>query len=149
MQENPTPAGQARRAEPDAHTTSISLPDLAPVGDHSLTGEERDAVNALPSDSALLVAHEGPDHGARFLLDQDVVLVGRHPDADIFLDDVTVSRRHAEFRRTGHGYELVDSNSLNGTFVNQDRVDQVQLRTGMQVQIGKFRMTYYAAPARA
>ncbi|PNL18201.1 FHA domain-containing protein [Micrococcus sp. FDAARGOS_333] len=147
MQEHHSPAGAGR--EPDAHTTSISLPDLAPVTDHSLSGEEREAIAALPADSALLVAHEGPDHGARFLLDEDLVLVGRHPDADIFLDDVTVSRRHAQFRRTERGYELVDSNSLNGTFVNQDRVDQVQLRNGMQVQIGKFRMTYYTAPGRA
>ena len=147
MQEHHSPARAGR--EPEAHTTSISLPDLAPVTDHSLSGEEREAIAALPTDSALLVAHEGPDHGARFLLDEDVVRVGRHPDADIFLDDVTVSRRHAEFRRSEQGYELVDSNSLNGTFVNQDRVDQVQMRNGMQVQIGKFRMTYYTAPGRA
>lgn len=144
QQHSPADAGR----EPDVHTTSISLPDLAPVSDHGLTGEEREAIAALPADSALLVAHEGPDHGARFLLDEDVVRVGRHPEADIFLDDVTVSRRHAEFRRSAEGYELVDSNSLNGTFVNQDRVDQVRLRNGMQVQIGKYRMTYYTAPGR-
>ncbi|MDY6055586.1 FHA domain-containing protein [Micrococcus sp.] len=135
--------------EPSLHTSAISLTELAPLVSSDLTPEESAAVRALPAGSALLVAHSGPDQGARFLLDQPVVTVGRHPDADIFLDDVTVSRRHAEFRAVDGGHELVDLDSLNGTFVNQDRVDAVRLRSGMQVQIGKYRMSYHASLAQA
>ena len=108
-----------------SETTSINL---TPVRDEpnftpKLSTEERAAVEALPFGSALLVAHSGPNAGARFLLDSDVTTAGRHPDADIFLDDVTVSRRHVEFRRTARSFEVVDTGSLNGTYVNHDRVD--------------------------
>lgn len=134
-----------------SETTSINLtpvrdePSIAP----QLSREERAAVEALPHGSALLVAHSGPNAGARFLLDSDVTTAGRHPDADIFLDDVTVSRRHVEFRRTDRSFEVVDTGSLNGTYVNHDRVDAVELRSGNEVQIGKFRLTFYLSPARA
>ena len=134
-----------------SETTSINLtpvreePTIVP----KLSPEERSAVEALPSGSALLVAHSGPNSGARFLLDSDVTTAGRHPDADIFLDDVTVSRRHVEFRRTPRSFEVVDTGSLNGTYVNHDRVDSVELRSGNEVQIGKFRLTFYLSPARA
>ncbi|GHD08881.1 FHA domain-containing protein [Zhihengliuella salsuginis] len=133
-------------AERAAQTTNISLPPSpeAPAIDHTLSAEERDAVAALPSGSALLIAHEGPNRGARFLLDEEVTTAGRHPEADIFLDDVTVSRRHAEFRRTEAGFDVADAGSLNGTYVNHDRVDAVALRTGAEVRIGKFRLTFYA-----
>ena len=134
--------------EPDLSTSAINLTELAPLVSADLTREESDAIRALPAGSALLLAHEGPDQSARFLLDEDVVSVGRHPDADIFLDDVTVSRRHAEFRAEDGGHRLVDLNSLNGTFVNHDRVDEILLRSGMHVQIGKYRLTYYAGPER-
>lgn len=131
--------------EPSLHTSSISLTDLAPVAETGLSPEETAAVRALPAGAALLVAHGGPDAGARFLLDTPVVTVGRHPESDILLDDVTVSRRHAEFRAVDGGHELVDLSSLNGTYVNNDRVDQVRLRTGMQLQIGRYRLSYHAA----
>ena len=134
--------------EPDISTSSINLTELAPLVAADLSAEESDAIRALPAGSALLLADGGPEQAARFLLDQDVVSVGRHPDADIFLDDVTVSRRHAEFRAEAGGHRLVDLNSLNGTFVNHDRVDDVLLRSGMHVQIGKYRLTYYTNPAR-
>jgi pSer/pThr/pTyr-binding forkhead associated (FHA) protein len=140
-------AGEAKSSE----TTSIHLtpvtdePTIAP----RLSPEERSSVEALPAGSALLIAHTGPNAGARFLLDSDVTTAGRHPDADIFLDDVTVSRRHVEFRRTERGFEVVDTGSLNGTYVNHDRVDSVELRSGSEVQIGKFRLTFYLSPARA
>ncbi|BCW70510.1 FHA domain-containing protein [Arthrobacter sp. NicSoilB8] len=134
-----------------SETTSINL---TPVRDEpnftpKLSTEERAAVEALPFGSALLVAHSGPNAGARFLLDTDVTTAGRHPDADIFLDDVTVSRRHVEFRRTPRSFEVVDTGSLNGTYVNHDRVDSVELKSGNEVQIGKFRLTFYLSPARA
>ena len=134
-----------------SETTSINL---TPVRDEptitpKLSAEERTAVEALPYGSALLVAHSGPNTGARFLLDSDTTTAGRHPDADIFLDDVTVSRRHVEFRRTARSFEVVDTGSLNGTYVNHDRVDSVELKSGNEVQIGKFRLTFYLSPARA
>jgi pSer/pThr/pTyr-binding forkhead associated (FHA) protein len=140
-----------KRETKSSETTSISLtpvrdePTIAP----QLSREERAAVEALPQGSALLVAHSGPNAGARFLLDSDITTAGRHPDADIFLDDVTVSRRHVEFRRTPRSFEVVDTGSLNGTYVNHDRVDAVELRSGNEVQIGKFRLTFYLSPARA
>ena len=105
--------------------------------------DEQNAVNSLPAGSALLIAHVGPNAGARFLLDSEVTTAGRHPDADIFLDDVTVSRRHVNFMKYAGGFEVIDAGSLNGTYVNGDRVDAVRLRTGNEVQIGKFRLTYY------
>ncbi|MHA7190861.1 FHA domain-containing protein [Arthrobacter sp. MDT2-16] len=128
-------------------TTSIGLPPQIAMGEYErhLTREEQASVAALPAGSALLIAHSGPNAGARFLLDEDVTKAGRHPNADIFLDDVTVSRQHAEFRRTQNGFTVVDTRSLNGTYVNNDRVDSVTLRNGNEVQIGKFRLTFYAA----
>jgi pSer/pThr/pTyr-binding forkhead associated (FHA) protein len=116
------------------------------------TGEERAlnpddaaAVDALPAGSALLVVQRGPSAGSRFLLDTDLVMAGRHPDSEIFLDDVTVSRKHAEFRRDAEGYTVRDVGSLNGTYVNRDRIDQVMLSGGDEVQIGKFRLVYFAS----
>ena len=116
--------------------------------DSDVTAEEHEAIAALPSGSALLIVRRGPNAGARFLLDADVTTVGRHPEADIFLDDVTVSRRHVEFRRTARSFEVVDTGSLNGTYVNNDRVDAVELKSGNEVQIGKFRLTFYLSPVR-
>ena len=86
----------------------------------------------------------GPSAGSRFLLDTEVVSAGRHPDSEIFLDDVTVSRRHAEFRRTAEGYTVADVGSLNGTYVNRDRIDRVLLSDGDEVQIGKYRLVYFS-----
>lgn len=109
-----------------------------------LTVDEREAVEALPSGAALLVVRRGPDLGARFLLDQDVTVAGRHPAVDIFLDDVTVSRRHAEFRRSGSTFTVADLGSLNGTFCDGQRIDgERALEDGMEVQVGKFRFTFF------
>ncbi|GGE90073.1 hypothetical protein GCM10011313_11180 [Mycetocola zhadangensis] len=108
-----------------------------------VSADEREAIAALPSGSALLIARRGPNTGARFLLDADVTTVGRHPDADIFLDDVTVSRRHAEFLRHGVAFEVRDLNSLNGTYFDGVRIDNAMLSDGAEVQVGKFRLTFY------
>ena len=103
-------------------------------------------VDALPAGSALLVVKRGPNAGSRFLLDRDTTSAGRHPDSDIFLDDVTVSRRHAEIERLADGgYEVRDAGSLNGTYVNGERVEKARLRNGDEVQIGKFRMVFLDA----
>ena len=115
--------------------------------DRPLNDEDAAAVDALPAGSALLVVQRGPDTGSRFLLDTDVVTAGRHPDSEIFLDDVTVSRRHAEFRRTGDGFRVSDVGSLNGTYVNRDRIDDVVLHGGDEVQIGKYRLVFFAGQA--
>ncbi len=86
----------------------------------------------------------GPNLGARFLLDADTTVAGRHPpNCEIFLDDVTVSRKHAAFVRDGDGFLVRDLGSLNGTYVGRDRVDEVRLDPGQDVQIGKYRLTYH------
>jgi len=113
----------------------------------ALNDADAAAVDALPSGSALLVVQRGPSAGSRFLLDTDLVGAGRHPESEIFLDDVTVSRRHAEFRRGPKGYRVADVGSLNGTYVNRDRIDEVELQNGDEVQIGKYRLVYFASQA--
>ena len=111
-----------------------------------LTDVELEAIGALPARSALLLVRSGPTAGARYLLDADVTTVGRHPEADIFFDDVTVSRRHAEITRTGTSFELVDQRSLNGTYVNGERVDRSALVDGSELRVGKFRLNFFASP---
>ena len=113
--------------------------------DGAISSEEAEAISALPSGSALLVVRRGPNVGARFLLDADVTTVGRHPEADIFLDDVTVSRRHAEFLRHGTAFQVKDLGSLNGTYFDGVRIDTALLSDGAEVQVGKFRLTFYAS----
>jgi pSer/pThr/pTyr-binding forkhead associated (FHA) protein len=103
-------------------------------------------VEGLPAGSALLVVKRGPNAGSRFLLDQPVTAAGRHPGCDIFLDDVTVSRRHAEFRWENDEFQVVDVGSLNGTYVNREAVDSAVLVNGDEVQIGKFRLVFLTGP---
>jgi pSer/pThr/pTyr-binding forkhead associated (FHA) protein len=103
-------------------------------------------VEGLPAGSALLVVKRGPNAGSRFLLDQAITSAGRHPDSDIFLDDVTVSRRHAEFRLENNEFHVVDVGSLNGTYVNREPVDSAVLANGDEVQIGKFRLVFLTGP---
>ncbi len=118
----------------------------ADAGD--LPAEASAAVEALPPGSAMLVVLHGPSAGSRFLLDTPEVAAGRQPDSDVFLDDVTVSRRHAEFIRDEDGhYDVRDVGSLNGTYVNRDRVDRRQLHNRDEVQIGKYRLVYFEGSA--
>lgn len=112
-----------------------------------LSDEDQRTVEALRPGTALLIVLRGPNTGARFLLDADEVSSGRHPSSDIFLDDVTVSRRHAVFARAGDGYEVRDVGSLNGTYVNRGLIDQQVLEQGDEVQIGKFRLVYHRGRA--
>lgn len=118
-----------------------------PTSASALSSTDRATVDALRPGTALLIAQRGPNTGARFLLDADEVSVGRDPSSDIFLDDVTVSRRHAVFRRVDSGYAVQDIGSLNGTYLNGALVDSTVLRTGDEVQIGKFRLVFYGAAA--
>jgi hypothetical protein len=141
--------GEVRRVEATDTMTFRSPPVAEQAEDRPLNDEDAAAVDALPAGSALLVVQRGPDSGSRFLLDTDVVTAGRHPDSEIFLDDVTVSRRHAEFRRTPEGFRVSDVGSLNGTYVNRDRIDDVLLNGGDEVQIGKYRLVFFAGQATA
>jgi len=139
--------GPGAPPERPGETTSVFRPgDLfAEVeGEHS--EQPVAGVDALPAGSALLVVKRGPNAGSRFLLDQDTTSAGRHPDSDIFLDDVTVSRRHAEFRRESGDFVVVDVGSLNGTYVNREPVDTAVLTSGDEVQIGKFRLVFITGP---
>ncbi len=88
----------------------------------------------------VLIVKRGPNAGSKFWLDSDVTRIGRHPESDIFLDDITVSRRHAEIRRGADGFALHDVGSLNGTYVNRERVEGAELRSGDEIQIGKFKL---------
>ncbi|GAA3586448.1 hypothetical protein GCM10022198_07310 [Klugiella xanthotipulae] len=122
------------------------LSNLLGAMGNELSTEEQEAIAALPSGSALLIVRRGPDAGARFLLDTDSTIAGRHPEVSIFLDDVTVSRRHAEFTRAGTAFHVSDMNSLNGTFCNGVRIDgPTDLTDGAEVQVGKFKLTFYAS----
>ena len=134
---------KSSRPEPDTTSIQIVADVLAAAAQHKLTDEERNAVAALPPRTALLLETDGGLAGARFLLDSDEVVAGRHPACSVFLDDVTVSRRHAVFTRHRDTFEVVDRSSLNGTYVNGDRVETKLLENGDQVQIGKFRFSYY------
>jgi pSer/pThr/pTyr-binding forkhead associated (FHA) protein len=100
-----------------------------------------------PSGSAMLVVKRGPNAGSRFWLDQPVTSAGRHHDRDIFLDDISVSRRHAEFRRENGEYLVVDTGSLNGTYVNREPAESVALTNGDEIQMGKFRLVFLTGPA--
>src|SRR5262249_62191508 len=100
------------------------------------------AVAGLRAGWALLGVKRGRNAGSRFLLDRELTTAGGHPDSDIFLDDVTVSRRHAEFRREHGRFSVHDVGSLNGTYVNRERIDSAALAGGDEVQIGKFRLVF-------
>ncbi|ROP65723.1 type III secretion system (T3SS) inner membrane Yop/YscD-like protein [Curtobacterium sp. PhB130] len=143
----PQPEGQRAPEQRLVDTTLTFSMELgaALTPESGVSPEEREAINALPSGSALLVVRRGPNVGARFLLDSDVTTAGRHPDADIFLDDVTVSRKHAQFLRRGTAFTVKDLGSLNGTYFDGDRIDEAQLTDGAEVQVGKFRLTFYAS----
>lgn len=142
--ENQADENAPRETDTTAHFTDEFA---AQVAAHApdVSREEQEAIAALPSGSALLVVRRGPDTGSRFLLDADVTTVGRHSHADIFLDDVTVSRRHTEFLRHGTAFEIKDLGSLNGTYFDGVRIDSALLSDGAEVQIGKFRLTFFAS----
>ena len=129
--------------EASVETTSVFRADLLKeMESSSNTDSTVSGVEGLPAGSALLVVKRGPNAGSRFLLDQAVTTAGRHPESDIFLDDVTVSRRHAEFRKDGDSYEVVDVGSLNGTYVNREPKNSAVLANGDEVQVGKFRLVF-------
>ena len=128
--------------ETGAEASSETSSEAAAVPDEE---QASGVAESLPPGSALLVVKRGPNAGSRFLLDADVTTAGRHPDSDIFLDDVTVSRRHAEFLREGGAFVVRDVGSLNGTYLNRERIDVATLAGGDEVQIGKYRLVFLTA----
>ncbi|MDP9405877.1 MAG: FHA domain-containing protein [Actinomycetota bacterium] len=136
--------GRPLREVGDTTTGALRVDEAAEQPD--TTDAAIDTADLEPG-TALLVGVRGPNRGARFLLDRDIVTVGRHPDSDIFLDDITVSRRHAEFRRDSHRFWVHDVGSLNGTYVNGNRADDQLLETGDEVQVGKFKLVAFVAEA--
>ena len=126
-------------------TRVIQLPEEE-VRSLEISAEDADLLRELPAGNALLIVTRGPDIGARYLLDKEIVTAGRSPKSDIFLDDITVSRHHAEFVMRDGEVTLVDRGSLNGTYVNRTLVDhEAILRPGDEVQIGKFRMLFFVS----
>ena len=132
-------------------TTIIGLPAITiPVtstGDRPLTQEDLDTIARLSEGTALLISTRGAVSGSRYLLDEDKVTVGRDSRADILLDDSTVSRSHAVFIRANGVFTVVDSGSLNGTYVNRQRVERAQLKNGDEIMIGKFRLVFFTKSA--
>ena len=101
----------------------------------------------IPPGAGLLVVTRGPNAGSRMSLTKPVTTIGRHPDSDIFLDDITVSRRHAELHRGPKGFVVRDVGSLNGTYLNRERVEENAVQNGDEVQVGKFKLLFFAGPA--
>jgi hypothetical protein len=131
-----------------SHASSDTTVTLHPVDAQGEAGDEELSVTLpdRPSGAGILVVKRGPNAGARFVLEAPVTRAGRHPESDIFLDDITVSRRHAEFARDAAGHHTVrDVGSLNGTYVNRERIEEAVLQSGDEVQIGKFKLVYLAA----
>jgi len=121
--------------EVDRSTTgSLPVVEVEP----SITVEEE----PVPPGGALLLAHIGPEAGSWFALERDETTIGRHPDSDIVLNDVTVSRRHAVIKRAEGHYHLQDVASLNGTYVDRTRIEDAELSHGNEIQIGKFRFLF-------
>ena len=143
------PGGETNTEVGERRPSGDTTKTMAPIPDAEaelLTAEDEAAVNALPRGSALLIVQRGPNAGSRYLLNTDLVTVGRHQKSDIFFDDISVSRRHVAFLRTPEGTLVRDSGSLNGTYVNRELVDEMVLQHGDEVQIGKYRLVYFASP---
>ena len=147
----PTPCPEGSSHDGDAESSCPSSDQLPPT---DATSEHRAVqLDAGPGvvhvdrsqfgpHQGLFVVNQGAKAGARYSLDSDVVSVGRDPRSDIFLDDITVSRRHAEVARHGSRYSIRDAGSLNGTYLNRQLVEQGELNEGDEVQIGKFKLVF-------
>ncbi|HWS92557.1 MAG TPA: FHA domain-containing protein [Mycobacterium sp.] len=136
---------------PDEATGDISSTLRAEVGDEfdtsaAVADAAVEDMQTLPRGVGMLVVKRGPNAGSQFLLDQPVMSAGRHPASDIFLDDITVSRKHAEFRSEKGKFHVVDLDSLNNTYLNRKPVDSAVLTNGDEIQIGNFRLIFVAGP---
>ncbi|MEX2422134.1 MAG: FHA domain-containing protein [Actinomycetota bacterium] len=97
----------------------------------------------LEPEQALLLVKHGPNAGSTFMIAEEVTSAGRNPESDVFLDDVSVSRKHAEIRRQADGFYIHDLGSMNGTYVNRERVESTKLAPRDEVQIGRFRLVFF------
>lgn len=131
--------GAALQPDEQSDTTITFTPEK----EAEASQEFQVTIGELEGGKAILIVRKGPDAGAKFTIDKDVITCGRHPGSDIFLDDVTVSRKHAEIRRDDSGYRIADVGSLNGTFVNRERAENSPLNNGDEIQIGKFRLVFF------
>lgn len=122
------------------HNTTMSV--TVPVD--SALEEVEIELDELPPGVGMLVVTRGPNSGSKYALDESLVTAGRHPDSMIFLDDITVSRRHAEVRQVDGGYQVTDVGSLNGTYLNRERVESARLTDGDELQIGTFKLLFLA-----
>jgi hypothetical protein len=122
--------------------TTVGLPVVETESEEEV--EVAPPLEPLEKGSAVLVIKKGPDAGMSFTINRKVIVIGRHPESDIFLDDITVSRRHAEIRREESEFTLVDTGSLNGTYLNRERIEAIELNNGDEIQIGKFRLLFFA-----
>jgi pSer/pThr/pTyr-binding forkhead associated (FHA) protein len=123
---------------------TVTLTAVDPLQD--APGAEDDivvTVGDLPRGAAVLIVRSGPQAGDRFALSAAETRLGRHPDSEIMLDDITVSRRHASIEQTPEGYVVTDAGSLNGTYVNQERIERAVLHHGDELQVGKFRLVLF------
>jgi len=129
--------------EPSQDETTVTL---APVDATGEVGEDELTVSLgeFPATMAMVVVKRGPNAGSKFVLENDVTAAGRHPDSEIFLDDITVSRRHAEIVRGDGGWTVKDAGSLNGTYLNRERIEEATLRSGDELQIGKFKLVFFS-----
>jgi pSer/pThr/pTyr-binding forkhead associated (FHA) protein len=146
---NPDDANFCARCGATLSGTEDATLTLHGIGSEEATGEETElavSLDELTAGQGLLVIMRGSEAGSKFLLDKDVTACGRHPSSDIFLDDITVSRRHAEVQREGGRFLVKDTGSLNGTYVNRERVDVAELVSGDELQIGKFKLMFFTAP---
>ncbi|HEV2361575.1 MAG TPA: FHA domain-containing protein [Acidimicrobiales bacterium] len=135
--------GTVLASGPDTTVAFVPVDPSGESGEYEVTV----GVSELAGGGGVLVVKRGPDTGSKFPLDSEITRIGRHPDSDIFLDDITVSRRHAELARHGPSYTVKDVGSLNGTYVNRERIEEATLSNGDEVQIGKFKLVFLAANA--
>ena len=135
--------GAAMEVADSGEETTITFAPVDGTGE-ILDDDMAEAMAELTETTAMVVVKRGPNAGSKFVLEGDVTRAGRHPDSDIFLDDITVSRRHAEIVRSGVGYSVRDAGSLNGTYLNRERIDDAPLANGDELQIGKFRLVFFA-----
>ena len=131
--------GAPLEQDPGDRTTITFAIDTPETGEHPPV-----QVDDLPQGDGMLVVTRGPNAGTRLALTKPVTTVGRHPDSDIFLDDITVSRRHAEVQRVASGFVVRDVGSLNGTYLNRERVEESPLKNEDELQVGKFRLVFFA-----
>lgn len=145
------PLERSAGAEDDPQPTTTATPAVVLLPGEGASEpfllDPGDLLYGVPSGGAVLVVTRGPNSGSRYVLAPEagaVVTIGRHPESDVFLDDITVSRRHAEVQHNGGAFSAHDVGSLNGTYLNRERMDTSPLSSGDELQVGKFRLLFLA-----